>query len=74
GFILIELVPSNAYFASITDSPDGLNLAQSSNVLSPEGNDQVGDEKKQSACHRTVSRSSTKLPNDTKCEDAEGKS
>ncbi|KAG5580598.1 hypothetical protein H5410_051225 [Solanum commersonii] len=55
-------------------SPNGLNLAQSSSVLSPEGKDQVGHEREQSTCHRTVPRSSTISPNDPECKDAEGKS
>ncbi|KAG5595591.1 hypothetical protein H5410_036823 [Solanum commersonii] len=53
---------------------EGLNLAQSSSVLSPKGKDQVGNEKEQLACHRTVSRSSTISPNDPEREDVEGKS
>ncbi|KAG5571500.1 hypothetical protein H5410_061266 [Solanum commersonii] len=32
------------------DSPNGLYLAQSSSVLSPEGKDQVSDEKEQWTC------------------------
>ncbi|KAG5619750.1 hypothetical protein H5410_004968 [Solanum commersonii] len=55
-------------------SPNGLNLAQSSSVLSPKGKDQVGDEREQSACRRTVPRSSTISPNDPEHEDAEEKS
>ncbi|KAG5619729.1 hypothetical protein H5410_004947 [Solanum commersonii] len=47
---------------------------QSSNVLSPDGKDQVGDENEQSVCRRIVSRSSTKLPNDLEREDTKGKS
>ncbi|KAG5590237.1 hypothetical protein H5410_040751 [Solanum commersonii] len=55
-------------------SLNGLNLAQSSRVLSLEGKDQVGDEKKQSARRRTVPQSNTISPNDPECKDAEGKS
>ncbi|WMV08197.1 hypothetical protein MTR67_001582 [Solanum verrucosum] len=43
-------------------------------VLSPEGKNQVGDEKEQSACCRTVPRSSTISLNDSERENAEGKS
>ncbi|KAG5571656.1 hypothetical protein H5410_061422 [Solanum commersonii] len=55
-------------------SPKGLNLAQSSSVLSLEGKDQVGYENEQSACRQTLSRSSTILPNDSEREDVEDKS
>ncbi|KAG5580459.1 hypothetical protein H5410_051086 [Solanum commersonii] len=41
-------------------------------VLSPEGKDLIGSEKKQSACRRAVPRSSTRSPNDPKNEDVEG--
>uniref|UniRef100_M1CPC3 Uncharacterized protein n=1 Tax=Solanum tuberosum TaxID=4113 RepID=M1CPC3_SOLTU len=41
-------------------------------VLSPEGKDQVGGEREQSAYRRIVSRSSTMSPNDTENDDAEG--
>uniref|UniRef100_M1DQA1 Uncharacterized protein n=1 Tax=Solanum tuberosum TaxID=4113 RepID=M1DQA1_SOLTU len=44
------------------------------NVLSPEGKDQIYDEIEQSACRRAVPRSYTISPNDSECEDAEGKS
>ncbi|KAG5599673.1 hypothetical protein H5410_031043 [Solanum commersonii] len=56
------------------ESLNALNLAQSSSVLSPEWKDQVGDEREQSARRRTFPRSNTISPNDSKCEDAEGKS
>ena len=45
-----------------------------SSVLSPEGKDQVGDEKEHSACRWTVPRGSTISPNDSEREDDEGKS
>uniref|UniRef100_M1DQ19 Uncharacterized protein n=1 Tax=Solanum tuberosum TaxID=4113 RepID=M1DQ19_SOLTU len=46
----------------------------SNSVLISEGKDQVGDEREQSARRRTVLRSSTISPNDSKREYAEGKS
>ncbi|KAG5571755.1 hypothetical protein H5410_061521 [Solanum commersonii] len=55
-------------------SPNPSNLTQSSSVLSPEGKDQVGDEREQSAHRRTIPRSNTISPNDSNREDAEGKS
>ncbi|KAG5632262.1 hypothetical protein H5410_003979 [Solanum commersonii] len=58
----------------IGESPNGLNLARSSSVLSPEGKYQVGNEKEKSARRRTVPRSSTISPNDPEHEDAEGES
>ncbi|WMV18448.1 hypothetical protein MTR67_011833 [Solanum verrucosum] len=45
-----------------------------SSRLCPEGKDQVGDEREQSAHRRIVSRSSTISSNDSKREEAEGKS
>uniref|UniRef100_M1DRN4 Uncharacterized protein n=1 Tax=Solanum tuberosum TaxID=4113 RepID=M1DRN4_SOLTU len=41
-------------------------------VLSPEGKDQVGGKREQSAHHREVLRSSTMLPNDPEHDNAEG--
>uniref|UniRef100_M1BVW8 Uncharacterized protein n=1 Tax=Solanum tuberosum TaxID=4113 RepID=M1BVW8_SOLTU len=52
---------------------NGLNLAYFSSVLSLEGKDQVGNKIEQSARRRTVPRSSTILPNDSKREDTEEK-
>jgi len=43
-------------------------------VLSPEVKYQFGDEREMSERRRTVSRSSTISPNDSKHEDVEGKS
>ena len=64
---------------------DGLRIAEStwrvvegsyftfcSSVLSPEGKDQVGEKREQSAHCWEVSRSSTMSPNDPKRDDAEG--
>uniref|UniRef100_M1DPA4 Uncharacterized protein n=1 Tax=Solanum tuberosum TaxID=4113 RepID=M1DPA4_SOLTU len=62
------------HYVHLCESSNGLNLAQSSSVLSPEGKDQVGDEREQSAHHQKVPRSNTISPNDSKCEDADGKS
>ncbi|KAG5586113.1 hypothetical protein H5410_046547 [Solanum commersonii] len=42
-------------------------------VLSPEGKDQVGGERKQSAYRQIVSRISTMSPNDTEHDDVEGR-
>uniref|UniRef100_M1DU00 Uncharacterized protein n=1 Tax=Solanum tuberosum TaxID=4113 RepID=M1DU00_SOLTU len=53
---------------------EGAMFHSSFRVLSPGGKDQVGDEKEQSAHRRTVPRSSTIFPNDSKCEYVEGKS
>uniref|UniRef100_M1DTG2 Uncharacterized protein n=1 Tax=Solanum tuberosum TaxID=4113 RepID=M1DTG2_SOLTU len=41
------------------------------NVPSPEGENQVGERKDQSASHRTILRCSVRLPKVTKLEDAE---
>ncbi|WMV30642.1 hypothetical protein MTR67_024027 [Solanum verrucosum] len=41
-------------------------------VLSPEGKDQVGGKREQSAHRREVSRSNTMSPNDPEHDDAEG--
>ncbi|KAG5631402.1 hypothetical protein H5410_003119 [Solanum commersonii] len=43
----------------VGESPIGLEIPFCSNVLIPEGKDQVGDEMEQSACRRAVPRSST---------------
>ncbi|KAG5632242.1 hypothetical protein H5410_003959 [Solanum commersonii] len=59
---------------ALGESPNGLNLVQSSSVLSPEGKDQVGDKREQSTRRQTVPRSNTILPNDSKRKDTEGKS
>uniref|UniRef100_M1E0X3 Uncharacterized protein n=1 Tax=Solanum tuberosum TaxID=4113 RepID=M1E0X3_SOLTU len=59
---------------ALGESPNGLNLAQSSSMLSPEGKDQVCEEREQSVHRRAVLRSSSLSPNESKCEDAEGKS
>ncbi|KAG5586332.1 hypothetical protein H5410_046766 [Solanum commersonii] len=69
GFILIELVSSNAYFC-LNNGCKSLSFS----VLSLEGKDQVSDEKEQLALHRIVSRNSTISPNDPEREDAKGKS
>ncbi|KAG5598867.1 hypothetical protein H5410_030237 [Solanum commersonii] len=42
-------------------------------VISPEGKDQVGNEKEQLACRQIVLQSSTISPNDPEREDVEGK-
>ncbi|WMV25035.1 hypothetical protein MTR67_018420 [Solanum verrucosum] len=47
-------------------------LVDTSPMLSPEGKDQIGGEKEQSAYHRAVPRSSTMSPNDPKHDDAQG--
>ena len=43
-------------------------------MLSPEGKDQVGDEKEQSACRRVFPRCSVGSPKVTELDDAEGQS
>ncbi|KAG5584875.1 hypothetical protein H5410_045309, partial [Solanum commersonii] len=51
----------------VGESSIGLEIVFYSSVLSLEGKDQVGEEMKQSTCHRVVSRSCTILPNDSNC-------
>ncbi|WMV46434.1 hypothetical protein MTR67_039819 [Solanum verrucosum] len=51
---------------------EGSHFAFCSSVLSPEEKDQVGGNKKQSAHHRAVPRSSTMPPNEPKHDDVEG--
>ncbi|KAG5599817.1 hypothetical protein H5410_031187, partial [Solanum commersonii] len=58
---------------ALCESSNGLNLAQSSSVLSLEGKDQVGNEREQTARRQIVSRRTTISPNDSKREDAEDK-
>ncbi|KAG5630763.1 hypothetical protein H5410_002480 [Solanum commersonii] len=72
GEKLVDVMPRIEWIAGL--KRQGLNLAQSSSVLSPEEKVQVGDAKDQSACRRTVPRSSTISPNDSECENAEDKS
>ncbi|KAG5631677.1 hypothetical protein H5410_003394 [Solanum commersonii] len=59
---------------ALGESPNGLNLAHGSSVLSLERKDQIGDEREQLAHHRAVPRSSSLSPNELTREDAEGKS
>ncbi|KAG5571380.1 hypothetical protein H5410_061146 [Solanum commersonii] len=56
----------------IGESSIGLKIAFCSSSLSLEGKGQVGDEMKQSAYRRTVLRSNTISPNDSKCKEAKG--
>uniref|UniRef100_M1DDY2 Uncharacterized protein n=1 Tax=Solanum tuberosum TaxID=4113 RepID=M1DDY2_SOLTU len=57
---------------SILRVAEGSHSAFCSSVLRPEGKDQVGGKKKQSAHHREFLCSSTMSPNDLEHDDAEG--
>ncbi|KAG5585178.1 hypothetical protein H5410_045612 [Solanum commersonii] len=68
----IEELKARKLPSPVGESPIGLEIAFYSSVLSPEGKDQVGDEMEQSNCRRVVPRSSTIIPNNSKCEEAKG--
>ncbi|KAG5631944.1 hypothetical protein H5410_003661 [Solanum commersonii] len=55
-----------------TTSQKGMKRLKRMNVLNPEGKDQVGGRKEQSAHCREVLRSSTMSPNDPEHDNAEG--
>lgn len=72
GSLKNEEKTASASSNPLGELPNDLILAKCSNVLSPEGNDQVCGEKKKLTCLLEVSRSTSQSANDQKLSNVEG--